>query len=218
MASNAKTIDGSKKLLPKSPVSHNSAQFAQISHNSAQSPASCFNRKQTISNPETPFPQIVQKREKNCAHKKSPTQKPSEDKFWIPINGEQSRSMAKQQPRNCFNLNQTTAFPKTTFSPLIANAKPFCANATGLIFRIEHSGQWCSMAEQSLNNCFGWNQKDSAPKPWFSPLFNNGKNHWSQKKSYPNKLFCSSTSKKLLKRSKDQKWKHIISRPMLKED
>jgi hypothetical protein len=42
---------------------------------------------------------------------------------------------------------------------------------------LEHSGQWRSMAEQTLNNCFKPKQTASNPERQSSPLFNNGKNY-----------------------------------------
>jgi hypothetical protein len=45
--------------------------------------------------------------------------------------------------------------------------EPLTAHATGLTFRIEHSGQWCSMAEQSPQSCFNPKQTASNPETRF---------------------------------------------------
>jgi hypothetical protein len=55
---------------------------------------------------------------------KTPNPKHSERQVLnIPINADQSRSMAEQMPKNCFTPKQTASTPKHCFFPLFINAK-----------------------------------------------------------------------------------------------
>jgi hypothetical protein len=59
----------------------------------AQSPSSCFNRKQTASNPETRFSPLFNKRKNHCAYKPAGLNLPLQLTEEYPSRFDQSRSM-----------------------------------------------------------------------------------------------------------------------------
>jgi hypothetical protein len=109
-------------------ISHKKAQFCTISTNFAQFLHNC--QRVPFSESNVPQPQkdgflhFLHKCKNKLCTQKIPYPKPSARQVLnIPIDADQSRSMAKRLPKNCFNPKQTATNPKPRFSPLFNNAK-----------------------------------------------------------------------------------------------